>query len=86
MTDEERDAQYGSAETAKTYAGLIEAVNIFAKYTEEGLGKKYAFQAGHDIIYFYTDEPIAQDAEDGVRLNQLGFLWDEDAECWGYFT
>ncbi|MBF84881.1 MAG: hypothetical protein CL489_10510 [Acidobacteria bacterium] len=47
---------------------LIEAFEIFAKYTED----KYCFGCEHDELFVYVD-PEDVSSEDLKRLKELGF-------------
>jgi len=40
--------------------------------------------AEHDIIYA-GDKP-APDSEDGCKLAELGWLWEEEYGCWSVFV
>jgi hypothetical protein len=70
----------------KTWAGLAEAFNIFAKYGEG----KWMTQAEHDVIYAGPDHhDVSQ--EDKDRLEALGWHFNkdgegEDVDCFYYFT
>lgn len=75
---------YMSSHKAKTIGGLIEAFHIFASYAEKGVGQSHVLSAGHDIIHGPENPPRATD--DGQRLEELGWHWDEEVECWGMFT
>jgi hypothetical protein len=53
-----------------------------------GLGAENV-DAQHDVIYVDGPDPAdqAEIAVDFVaRLEELGWWWDEDGECWGRFT
>ena len=47
---------------------LIEALQIFSKYTEE----EYCYGAEHDEFYVWVDPEIVSD-EDKARLEELDF-------------
>jgi len=70
---------------AKTVEGFIVALKIFAKYMEKGEKRAFFCGAAHDELFIYADGPL-ESSEDGVLLTALGFHFDEDAECWRYFT
>lgn len=74
-------------ERYKTIEGLIEAFQIIAKYNSDGLKEKFVLMAEHDIVWVDSDlGPPAEDSEDGKRLIELGWHYDESAEAWAYFT
>jgi len=66
---------------AKSIAGMIAALEIFAKHN--GAETKYFCDGEHDIIYFC--EAPAPDSDDGRALESLGFHWS-DADRWAYNT
>ena len=57
---------------------LIEALNIFIKYSIV----KWPTTCSHDVfaIMEVTEEQVSK--EDKARLDELGFLFSEDEECW----
>lgn len=70
---------------AKTVGGFIAALEILAKYLEEGTDTKYFINAEHDCLYSdVSDKDCPEDSEDGCLLTALG--WHIDEECWAYFT
>jgi hypothetical protein len=77
--------EYMADPLAKSIGSFIEALNIFAKYTEKGLNQRFFFGAQHDEINVYvgTDD-LSPDSDDGKRLIELGF--HESEEAWAYFT
>jgi hypothetical protein len=60
---------------------LIEALTILSKYTDN----EYPTNCSHDWLGVCHIEEGAVSAEDAARLEQLGFLWDDEYECWGSF-
>ena len=83
---------------ANTFEGWIAAFQIFAKYQPEGLQSNLDTASEHDILYLCTKpEPIGKDEEgeymfaaeheqDAEELDQLGFHWDSQGDCWSKFT
>lgn len=61
---------------------LIEALQIFRKYRDV----KYPTHCEHDVLYVVGIEREAISAEDVERLDDLGFHWMSDVDCWGSFT
>ena len=60
---------------------LIEAMKIFAKYTNTD----WPTHCEHDwlgIMQVRKDQPTE---EDKARLDVLGFLWSDEHDCWGSF-
>ena len=60
---------------------LIEALNIFLKYAD-----KYApTHCEHDIMLVVgiTEDQVSP--EDKDRLDELGFSWKTEYDCWGSF-
>ena len=78
------DDNYMSAPNAKSVEAVIEALQIFAKHYENGLGQKYFMGAEHDELFIYDSDGIAEDSGDGKRLDALGFHYN--GEGWSYFT
>lgn len=83
----EADKRYNQDPNAKSVLGFTLALQLLANYMEEGMGEKYFLSAEHDKLYVYTEngEP-KEDSEDGLRLSELGFHYDEDVEGWAYYT
>ena len=52
---------------------LLEAIQIFAKYTDE----KYPTWCEHDVFHVCVD-PAKVSEEDIKRLNELGFFPEDD--------
>lgn len=87
---------------AYTYEGWILALNIFSKYSEEGLQGYYDLAADHDILYMGDKpEPLSvgededgdacyewaeADKKDAETLLSLGFFYDEEQGCWACFV
>jgi len=80
------DESYMRDPMAKTVNGFIEALEILARYMKDGKERKFFCGAEHDEIYFYTENGPDELSDDGVRLSELGFHFEEDAEGWVYFT
>ncbi len=60
---------------------LIAALNIFLKYKDA-----YApTHCEHDVLLVVgiTKEEVSE--EDKARLNDLGFYWSYEYDCWGSF-
>ncbi len=57
---------------------LIEALTIFSKYQN----LDYPTHCEHDVLYIMgiTEEEVSP--EDKAKLEELGFLWEEDDEVW----
>lgn len=69
---------------SKSVKGFIEALGIFAKRYEKGLDQRFFMGAEHDELFIYDSDDIAEDSEDGKRLEALGFHFN--GEGWSYFT
>lgn len=64
---------------------LIEAFTIFKKYGED----KFPTTCDHDILMVYLDaisEETDVSEEDRKRLDELGFFWSEEYNCFASFT
>lgn len=66
-----------------TYAGWIEAFQIFAKYSDYDAIIDIA--AEHDVIYT-GPHPDAVTAEDAAKLEALGWRMNEEYECFERYT
>lgn len=75
---------YMSDPEAKTVAGWVTSLFIFAWHLEKGVKERYIFQGEHDIIY----GPSVPDKNhpDGIRLEMLGWHWNDENSCWAMFT
>ncbi len=71
-----------TTDNPNTYRGWIEAFTIFDKYEPEAI---YVVQPDHDIVYSGPN-PDKVSEEDKARLEELGWLVDEDLECFSKFT
>ena len=58
----------------KGFDAVIEALNIFKKYKNPG----YPFHCEHDMLYVMVEGDEVTDEEDRKRLEELGFIVDED--------
>lgn len=56
---------------------LIEALQIFLKYANS----KYPTYCSHDTLHITEVELSAVSDEDVKRLDELGFFWDDNNEC-----
>jgi hypothetical protein len=56
---------------------LIEALQIFLKYTDE----KWPTHCEHDILMIAKVTKDQVSKEDQSRLEELHFFWDENAGC-----
>lgn len=65
-----------------TYAGYIEAFQIFAKYAPDDT---YVLQPAHDVVYSGPD-PSLVSADDLKRLEELGWSPENDTGCFYKFT
>jgi hypothetical protein len=61
---------------------LIEALTIFAKYQPDSYAPTHC---EHDImlVVAVTEEQVSP--EDAKRLEDLGWHWDSEHDCWGSF-
>jgi hypothetical protein len=62
---------------------LIEALNIFSKYTDTDT--EWPTNCSHDwlgIMQVRRDQPSEAEVN---RLDELGFLWSDEFDCWGSF-
>lgn len=55
---------------------LIEALNIFRKYSNE----KYPCVCEHETLYIHGADPEKMSVKDIERLEELGFVVEEDFE------
>ena len=87
IESDEYGAEYNSDPAAKTVAGFIEALQIFAKHMKGGMQESYFCSAEHDELFIHVGfDEIDPGSEDGHRLNALGFHASLDTETWSYFT
>lgn len=64
----------------KKHLAIIEGLQIFAK------NKSFGVCAQHDVLHAGAslEEPLPQEAAD--RLSKLGWLFEEETDCWFIFT
>lgn len=63
---------------------LIAALNIFLKYTTDK--NSYSpTHCEHDVFMVVGIEEDQVSEEDRVRLDELGFHWDNEYDCWSSF-
>lgn len=60
---------------------LIEALQIFLKYKNE----QWPTHCEHDIMMIMGIEQDEISAEDVKRLDDLGFRWNEEYDCWASY-
>lgn len=60
---------------------LNEICKILCKYEPE-----FAVESGHDEIYLPGPEPSKMEKNDLIQLEALNARWQEDVECWSFFT
>jgi hypothetical protein len=65
-----------------TYSDLIKGLTIFQAHE----GDKHIGGAEHDIIYVSTVEPSKLSEAQLKDLEEAGFHWDEDNECWVHYA
>lgn len=63
---------------------LIEALQIFAKYLEEKNGH-CPTHCEHDVFMVVDIEEDALSPEDAKRLDELGFHWSGEYDCFCSF-
>lgn len=61
---------------------LIEALQILKKYSKD---TKYPTHCEHDILMVTAARDKDIPEEDAVRLEELGFDWSDEYECWCSF-
>ncbi len=61
---------------------LIESLTIFSKYN---VGDYSPTHCEHDILCVVGVAKDEVSAEDAKRLDELGWHWDSDYDCWGSF-
>lgn len=61
-----------------TLEALIEALTIFKKYLDD----TYPTHCEHDIMMITLREQDVVSKEDTKRLDELGFNWSNEFECW----
>lgn len=59
---------------------LIEALTIFAKYQKEDTYSPTHCE--HDVLMIAGVEEDQPSAEDRTRLDELGFIWSDEYDCW----
>lgn len=64
-----------------TMDNLIEALTIFRKYAN----RKFPTMCAHDILMITGIEEGQPSPEDVSKLEELGFFWDKEFECWASF-
>lgn len=60
---------------------LIEALTIFSKYTNANSPTNCV----HDFLGIMDVEETEPTAEEQKRLDELGFFWSDEYDCWGSF-
>lgn len=63
---------------------LHEGLGVLLKYGDPV--NNGCVSAEHDQMWFGGPEPDTMEAPDPIRLEALGFFWDEEYECWSMFT
>jgi len=63
-------------------AALIEALTILGKYQH---GNKWPTHCEHDVLYIMYVEKDAPTPEERARLDELGFGWSDEVECWSSY-
>ncbi len=56
---------------------LIKALQIFLKYGNS----KWPTHCEHDVLHIMDVNPVDVSTEDRVELDNLGFIVEEDEEC-----
>jgi hypothetical protein len=64
-----------------TMKQMAAGLTILMKYDPEG-----SCSAEHDILYAGPDEQGKVSEEDQKKLEDLGWHWDEQFDCWARFT
>ncbi len=61
----------------------IEALSIFIKYKPN-----LYIEGQHDVVFVDLDEETDDriSDEDRDRLDQLGWFWSDEGDCWSHFT
>ncbi len=57
---------------------LIEALQIFLKYGDVA----WPTHCEHDEMWIYLNFQTTISPDDHTRLEELGFAWDKDGECY----
>lgn len=60
---------------------LIEALQIFLKYSDE----EYPTHCEHDVLMVIGIDEDQVSEEDKARLDELGFFWSDEHDCWSSF-
>lgn len=68
-----------------TYKEFIECIEIFAKYSKEGLDSYAAISAEHDEFWMGVD-PEKVSEEDNKRLEELGWIESWEGGAYHRFT
>ena len=69
----------------RTIEGFIEGLRILAKYSKDGLKEQVFLEAAYDQLFLHiSTEEVPEDSADGLLLQSMGFVVDE--ECWSWVT
>jgi hypothetical protein len=60
---------------------LIEALQIFLKYRND----EFPTHCEHDVMMIMDVEKYEVTEEDAKRLDELGFCWVDEYDCWGSY-
>ncbi len=64
---------------------LYESLSILLKYTGDEF-KDTFWQAEHDEAFFSGPPPGNMNEKDALRLDELGFVYDESIDSWHTFS
>lgn len=68
-----------------TINDIVRGLNVIAQYAPKGM--EAAVEAQHDILF--ADPNVTQamvTPADATLLEQLGWHWDAENDCWARFT
>jgi len=76
----ERELQY-------SIGAVIQGLQLVAKYCEHGEETQFAVEGEHEILYARSDKGKDEwSEEDSKRMEELGWHWNDDGECWARHT
>ena len=70
----------------RSIAAFVRALQILAKYEDEGMDSAYFLEADHDIIYSHLHDTCNVSKEDAKELIALGWHFDDSVDVWAYNT
>ena len=69
-----------------TMQDIADGFAVLSKYEKEGM-QAHIGGASHDIIFGSTAfTPEGMSAEDVAKLDELGWHWSDEYDCWCHFV